>query len=204
MAIVKATYTRKGSSAKAAIRYMQHRPGKEQERMTRTLFGIDGALGRWQAYHMIDQAEKGSVFFRFVVSPDPQGEDTDKDLRLWEVTERTMHTLEERIHKQVSWVAVEHDDHAPHRHVHIVAVVAGRLQEQDFQALRQTATEACLEQRRELDLTRAQQGEEAAWERSVKLHNEYFCFSARLSTGYRLSLRQTTACTKPALLTHLK
>ena len=58
-----------------------------------------------------------------------------------------------------------HADHAPHRHVHIVAVVGGRLQAQDFQLLRKTATEACLEQRRELDLARAQKarmiGEEA-------------------------------------------
>src|SRR5947209_8707074 len=141
MAIVKANYTKNRAVAKATIRYNQHRPGKEQTRMTRTLFGIDGAMGRWQAYRMIDEAEKGSVFFRFVISPDPSGEDPQKDLRLWEVTEKTMLTLEERLHKQVSWVAVEHADHAPHRHVHVVAVVAGRLNAQDFQSLRQTATE---------------------------------------------------------------
>ena len=46
-----------------------------------------------------------------------------------------MQTLEDRLQKQVQWVAAEHDDHAPHRHVHIVAVVAGRLHVQDFQAL---------------------------------------------------------------------
>ena len=127
-------------------------------------------MGRWQAYRMIDEAEKGSVFFRFVISPDPKQEDTQQDLRLREVTEKTMLMLEERLHKQVAWVAAVHADHAPHRHVHVVVVVRGRLNVQDFQALRQRATEVCLEQRQELDLMREQQArerEEAAWERSI-------------------------------------
>ncbi len=167
MAIVKANYTKRSGGAKANIRYIQHRPGKEQAHTTRTLFGIDGRLGRYDAYRMIDSAEKGSVFFRFILSPDPTGEDTQNDLRLWEITEHTMHTLEDRLHKQVAWVAVEHNDHAPHRHVHIVAVVKGRLQVQDFQALRQSATEACLAQRRELDRAQSEQRKEIAWERSL-------------------------------------
>jgi len=167
MAIVKATYTKNRAIAKATIRYIQHRPGNGNTRTTRSLFGIDGLVGRYEAYRMIDEAEKGSVFFRIVISPDPKGEDTSKDLRLWEVTEKTMHTLEERLHKEVSWVAVEHNDHAPHRHVHVVAVVKGRLQAQDFQALRQTTTDACLEQRKELDLQQRAQGKEVGWERSV-------------------------------------
>src|SRR5712691_13571526 len=104
MAIVKATYTRKASGAKASLRYIAHRPGKDGVRATRTLFGIDGAMGRWQAYRMIDEAEKGSLFFRFVISPDPKREDTDKDLFLREVTEKTMLRLEEHIQKEVSWV----------------------------------------------------------------------------------------------------
>src|SRR5437868_4882635 len=168
MAIVKASFTKSSAGAKASIRYIQHRPGKDNEKKTRTLFGSDGALGRWQAYRMIDEAEKGSLFFRFVISPDPKREDTGKDLFLREVTEKTMLSLEERLHKQVSWVAAEHDDHAPHRHVHVVAVVPGRLQVRDFQAMRQAATEAALAQRHERDLAREQQAqrrEEAQWER---------------------------------------
>lgn len=165
MAIVKATYTKKGQGAKASIRYIQHRQGREGERVSRTLFGIDGFMGRHEAYRMIDSAEKGSVFFRFVISPDPATEDTDKVLYLRDVTEKTMESLEDRLHTEIFWVAVEHNDHAPHRHVHVVAVVAGRLNAQDFQALRQTATEACLEQRRERDLVLVQKArEEAAWE----------------------------------------
>ncbi len=168
MAIVKATYTKSRGGAKASLRYIEHRPGKDNEKVTRTLFGTDGAMGRWQAYRMIDDSQKGSLFFRFVISPDPKGEDISKDLFLREITEKTMLSLEERLHKQVSWVAAEHDDHAPHRHVHVVAVVPGRLQVRDFQAMRQAATEAALKQRHERDLVREQQEqerEEAEWER---------------------------------------
>ena len=100
---------------------------------------------------MIDEAEKGSFFFRVVISPDPAKEDSQKDLFLREITEKTMLSLEERLHQRVSWVAVEHNDHAPHRHVHVVAVVPGKLNVQDFQVMRQTATEEALQQRRERD-----------------------------------------------------
>jgi len=78
MAIVKATYTKKANGAKASIRYIEHRPGKDGAKAARALFGIDGAMGRWQAYHMIDEAEKGNIFYRFVISPDPKGEDSEK------------------------------------------------------------------------------------------------------------------------------
>src|SRR2546421_8129516 len=168
MAIVKASFTKSSTGAKASIRYIEHRPGKDNEKVTRTLFGSDGGMGRWQAYQMIDEAAKGSLFFRFVISPDPKQEDTGKDLFLREVTEKTMLMLEEHLHKHVSWVAAEHDDHAPHRHVHVVAVVAGRLQVQDLQAMRTQATETALEQRRHRDLAREQQEREREgeqWER---------------------------------------
>src|SRR6184192_4216805 len=154
MAIVKATYTKSSRGAKASIRYIEHRPGKDNAKINRTLFGIDGAMGRWEAYAMIDEAEKGSLFFRFVISPDPQTEDTEKDLFLREITEQTMLSLEDRLHREVQWVAAEHNDHAPHRHVHIVAVVPGRLQVHNFQSMRKIATEVALAQRQERDLTR--------------------------------------------------
>src|ERR1051326_5967074 len=166
MAIVKATYTKSSKGAKASIRYIEHRPGKDNEKINRTLFGMDGAMGRWQAYAMIDEAEKGSFFFRFVISPDPKTEDTEKDLFLREITEQTMLSLEDRLQREVQWVASIHDEHAPHRHVHIVAVVPGKLQVQDFQSMRRTATETGLAQRHERDLVRQMQHhkeQEAQW-----------------------------------------
>ena len=74
--------------------------------------------------------------------------------------------LEEQLQQEVHWVAAVHDDHAPHRHIHIVAVVPGRLQVQDFHAMRQTATAAALAQRHQRDLAQQQkrEREEAQWE----------------------------------------
>jgi hypothetical protein len=178
MAIVKNNYVkpdgREKAKAKASIRYIEHRRGKDGAKITRTLFNGDGAVGRYEAYRMIDEAEKGSIFFRFIISPDAQTEDTRRDLHLREVTEKTMLSLEEQIKKQVQWVAAVHDDHTAIRHVHIVAIVPGRLPRQEFQALPQVlrvaATEASLAQRHERDLAREQkeqeqEKEEAQWER---------------------------------------
>jgi hypothetical protein len=157
MAIVKATYTKSRAGAKASIRYIGERPGKDGAKITRDLFGVDGLMGRDQAYRLIDEAPKGSFFYRFILSPDPKLEDTRRDLHLREVTEKTMQTLQRRLKQEVAWVAAEHDDHAPNRHVHVVAVVKGKLHTRDFQAMRQRATEAALFQRKERDLAREQQ-----------------------------------------------
>src|ERR671919_2625340 len=110
MAIVKATYTKSSNIAKAGIRYIEHRPGRDGEKVKRELYGADGVMDRQQAYQMIDEAEKGTAFFRLVISPDPAKEDAEKDLLLNEITAQTMQTLEERLKKQVSYVAAEHDD----------------------------------------------------------------------------------------------
>jgi hypothetical protein len=172
MAIVKATYTKAGRGAKASIRYIAHRSGQDGQKITRTLFGSDGQMSRPEAYRMVDEAEKGSRFFRFVLSPDPKQEDTKQDLSLREITAQTMGELEDRLHRQVRWVAAIHADHTKNRHVHIVAIVPGHLQVADLKSLRQAATAASSQQRQQLDLTHAyklsqekqtKQEEEAEW-----------------------------------------
>ena len=171
MAIFKANFIPKQvnvrSVAKAHIRYIEHRPGKEGEKITRTLYNSDGVMGRWEAYRMIDEAEKGSVFYRLVINFDAQKEDTHKDIYVQEVTEKTMLGLEGRLAQHIQWVAATHDDHTPLRHVHILAIVPKRLQVYDLQAARQIATEAALEQRYQRDnaLEQKQEREEAQWER---------------------------------------
>jgi predicted RNA-binding Zn-ribbon protein involved in translation (DUF1610 family) len=154
MAIVKATYTKSREGAKASIRYIEQRPGKDRAKITRSLFEIDGVMDREQAYRFIDQAEEGSVFYRFILSPDPKLEDRMRDLHLRGITEQTMQSLNTLLKKEVTWVAAEHADHAPHRHVHVVACVPGKLTVEDFEVLRLSATEAALFQRKERDLTR--------------------------------------------------
>ncbi len=155
MAIVKANYTRNGRTAKAAVRYIEHRPGKGRARLVRTLFTADGKVDRQDAYTMIDQAASGSYFYRLVISPDPMSEDSDRDVALRELTERAMHSLEDRFQRSVPWVAAVHDDHAEHRHIHAIAIVPAWLQKQDLQRLRSAATGAAVEQRRQLVLRRA-------------------------------------------------
>ena len=166
MAIVKTNYTRSRGAAKASVRYITHRPGRDGRKTVRSIYGVDGELKKSDAYQMIDQAERGSVFFRIVISPDPEKEDTKKDLFLWQITENTMLTLEERLKREVPFIAVEHKDNAPQSHVHILACVKGKLTPRDFQALRESATGAALAQRQERDLARqakARSIEEAQW-----------------------------------------
>jgi hypothetical protein len=168
MAFVEAKYTRNPKVAKAKIRYIENRPGKDGQHTRRVLFGHDGQVTREEAYTMIDEAEKGSIFFRFIISPDPKQEDTHKDLHLRDITIRTMQKLEERIKYSVTFAAAIHADHTPIRHVHVIAVVKGRVYQPDTLALIQEATEASLEQRIQLDLVRESQIREQTvqWERN--------------------------------------
>jgi hypothetical protein len=158
MAIVRATsYTRSRKAIKATIRYNQHRAGKDGERKSRELFGLDGSLGRITAYEMIDGAEKGTVFFRFVISPDIETEDTAKDLELQELTRQTMLALQEHLEKRVPFAAAIHDDHTDLRHVHLVACLTSRLGPEHFKTMRDVATDGASLQRQERDATRQQQ-----------------------------------------------
>lgn len=158
MAIVRADFVNRGKSeravAKANIRYIQNRRGQDGAKITRTLFGSDGAMKRHEAYRMIDEAPKGSIFFRFKISPDPRREDTRRDLDMRELIHKTMQALESRVHQPVSWVGALHDDHSPLRHAHVLTVVQKRLFKEDFQHLIQVATQTCLDERRGLDLGR--------------------------------------------------
>jgi hypothetical protein len=139
-AIIKATFTRARGAAKANIRYIQHRKGLDGHKATRELFGAVGSMERGEAYRLIDDAEKGTVFFRIIISP-PQ----DKTVSLQEVTAQTMLHLEERLGKPCPYIAAAHAaDHSPYHHVHCLALVKGRLGREDFAALRERATEAAL------------------------------------------------------------
>src|SRR5207244_9381686 len=114
--------------------------------------GRVGAMGTLDAYSLIDEAQDGSFFYRFVLSPDPVGEDTRRDLNMQELTYKTMQSLERRLQTQLLWVAALHQEHAPNRHCHIIAALPRRLTVKDFARLRFEATRASAEQRRTLDL----------------------------------------------------
>jgi hypothetical protein len=118
VAIFKANYCKRGrterSLAKASVRYIQHRAGFEGEKISRDLFGSDGVMDRYQAYRMIDEAAKGSFFYRFVLSPDPKREDRNHDLDMRDIARHTILALEDRFDQPILWVGAVHDDHAPH------------------------------------------------------------------------------------------
>ena len=156
MAIVKANYVKRGERsrgrAKATIRYIQERPGNKGEKLTRTLFGSDGSLTIEQAYRMIDEAAQHTLFYRLVISPDPRREDALRDLDLAELTKQTVAELENRLKTQILFAAALHDDHTPHRHVHVLALIKRKLSRGDIDFLRTSATQATLIQRRLRDL----------------------------------------------------
>jgi hypothetical protein len=181
MAVMKATYVTKDkkerSGAKDFIRYIEHRPGKDNERTSRNLFGIDGFVGRWEAFRFVDEAPKGRYFYRIVVSPDPEKEDTKRDLPLRELINATMQTLQERRDTPIEWVAAVHDDHTDKRHIHALAMVKGRLNKEELKILTDAATEEAQLQRHARDLMRdvaayQREREEAAWELEPELEED--------------------------------
>jgi MobL relaxases len=169
MAVVKTHYERRGkvgnAKAKDTVRYIQHRTGKDNERVMRPLFSSDGPMHRQEAYQFIDEAPKGTKFFTIIINPDPEKEDTHKDLDMRALTMTTMQTIEEIITAQgittpVVWVAAVHDDHTDKHHVHVLAALQGRLDKPDLQRLIAATTHTCLEQRRELDRVLSRQAQE--------------------------------------------
>jgi predicted SnoaL-like aldol condensation-catalyzing enzyme len=95
MAVVKTNFVKRGKDekkrAKATVRYIQHRPGKDGKKQIRTLFGRDGVTERIDAYRMIDEAQKSDILFRAIVTPDPNEEDTKQDLNMREVARSDNH-----------------------------------------------------------------------------------------------------------------
>ena len=136
---------------------MAHRPGREGERMTRDLFGHDGERRKAEAYQMID-AQKGMTYFRIVLNFDPKREDTRRDLDLRAITRQTIRALEDRLQRQIEFIAVEHNNHGKNklRHIHAILPIklakGERLTRADFKFLRDFATEKALLQRKARDL----------------------------------------------------
>jgi hypothetical protein len=184
MAVVKASFVKRGKAgnakAKDTVRYIQHRPDKDNEAITRPLFGSDGPMTRLEAYQFIDDAPKGTKFFTIIINPDPEKEDTHKDLDMRAITMTTMQTIEEIITAQgittpVIWVAALHDDHTDKNHVHVLASVQGRLDTPDLDRIREATTNACLEQRRELDRALSRQVQEQkrdGWEPELTVEED--------------------------------
>jgi hypothetical protein len=154
MAVIKANYVRRGkvgnAKAKENVRYIQHRPDKDKEPVMRPLFTNDGPMTRLEVYQFIDEAPKGTHFYTIIINPDPEKEDTHKDLDMRQIAITTMQSIEDIVKTPVTWVAAVHDDHTDKNHVHALAAVNRRLDTPALNKIRDAATQACLDQRREL------------------------------------------------------
>lgn len=157
MAIVKASYTRSRQKIKATLRYIIHRPGREGERLTRTLFSRDGQPSKAQAYEFID-AQKGMTYFHLKLNFHPSREDKRKDLDLRAITKQTIATLQKRLNRPVRFLATEHNDHTALRHIHAIVLIklgrGERIGRDDWKACRDEATAQALVERRALDVVR--------------------------------------------------
>jgi hypothetical protein len=171
MAIVKNNYVKRGKGqidrVKASLRYIAHRPGKDNKRMYRELFSYDGVMEKEQAYRMFDAAEKGTNFFRLVISTDPKLEDTYKDLQMRAIAIKTIQHLEDKLHLEgkIQFVAAIHNDHTRIRHIHAIVLVPKKLTKEEFkvfQDLKHAATAEALRQRQQLDQVREAQRQQAA------------------------------------------
>jgi hypothetical protein len=146
MAVVRLKYIRGKQQIKAHLRYITHRRGKTQEKITRLLFGRDGLTDKRATYEMIDSAKRGTAFFKIMISPDPRREDTYRDLDLQHVTRQTIKRIEKQLGRHFQFVATVHNDHTPHRHVHGIFLLQGRLSKEEFRALQKTAYRTATQQ----------------------------------------------------------
>src|SRR5512132_2848341 len=140
MAVVTIKYIRDKDQIKSNLRYFTHRSGREREKITRAIFTNVGQTDKQEFYRQVRDAGRGTVFFKFMISPDPKREDSGKDLDLPYITRRTMRKLEQAIGRRLYFVAAVHNaDHTPVRHVHGIFLVKGRLSKEHFRLLQEVA-----------------------------------------------------------------
>jgi|SRR5271165_2144816 len=155
MAIVRITSrTSVPSEALDSIGYIAGRQNSRGQRQDRELFTENGhVITKIEATELIANAPEGTTFFRTVISPDPVREDTNRDLNLKTLTEKTMITLQERYkNMNIQYFGAIHDDHTDNRHVHLIAFIQKRrLTRADLRSLIRSATVEALSQRRLLD-----------------------------------------------------
>jgi predicted Zn-ribbon and HTH transcriptional regulator len=193
MAIVKAKYIRGKGRIKAHLRYITHRRGLEGERITRPLFGRDGALSKQQIYDMIDKSRRGAVFHKFVINFHPNKEDTRKDLNLWELTRNTLEHIKTHFGDSVPFVATIHDDHTLLRHVHGFFLVEGRLNKEEFAKIKglwKIATAEARRQRYRLDRMR----KSLRYQKLIPMIEKYQHNRQQGRRGGRKPLRMQPAC----------
>jgi hypothetical protein len=156
MAVVKLKYIRQRTQLKRHVRYITHRRGNEEGRVTRALFTSEGFTNKRTVYDLIDGAARGTVFYKLMINLDPRREDIRKDLDLEHITRQTILALERQLGLTLPFAAVVHPaDHTPLRHVHGIFLLPRRVSKEAFRELRflawTTATANARLQRRARD-----------------------------------------------------
>lgn len=154
------------AKAKATLGYNETRKGKEGEEIERKLFGNQGTVTREQAEWLIEKASEQTYFFRWILSPDVNEENGEKDLDLWQLARDGVRWLEERLQRQgeIQLIGAEHNDHTGIPHIHAILLIERRgrdliLNKRDIDEFREVVHKLALEQRRN-----RQQGREIAAE----------------------------------------
>jgi hypothetical protein len=154
MAVVKLKYARGRDAIKAHLRYIIHRPGKEVGRLTRELFQHNYQdVSKHYGYDFINNAPRGTIYYKMMINFHPVKEDTHKDLDLQHIASLTVREMQARLGRTVPFIATIHDGHEKTdlRHIHAICLVQGRLCKEDFAKLKtlwQTATAEVRLQRR--------------------------------------------------------
>lgn len=147
--VVKTSYTRSASKAKASVRYMQHRQSDLGERSQRQLFGPSGELSRAEVYDRLDRAAEAqgkTYFYRLVFNPGEGHADLSEEGRQAWAAE-VMARIEAQGNQVRAWVAVSHTDQGEHDHLHILAATSRTVQKDELADLRTHSREAYDHQR---------------------------------------------------------
>src|SRR3954464_164499 len=142
------------NKAQATLGYNETRLGKDGAEIERQLFGKSGPLTKEQAERQIKFAPPNTYFWRMKLSPDPNGENAEKILDLWELTRDAVRWLEERLGRvgKIGLIGAEHNDHTEIAHIHAILLIERRGREKiltrdGINAFREATAQRALDQR---------------------------------------------------------
>jgi hypothetical protein len=152
------------TSAKATLGYNETRLGKDGAEIERQLFGKSGPLTKEQAERLFESASRNTYFWRMILSPDPNGENAEKNLDLWELSRDAVRWLEERLGREgeIGLIGAEHNDHTEIAHIHAILLIErkGRekiLTKDDINEFREAVAQMALGKKQDRQLAVEQQ-----------------------------------------------
>lgn len=179
MAIVKAKYLSEkrsgGTYANNALRYALERDAdqKQSHQEGQERIAFDGSRDAISASDALAEIEnsKGNYYYHIILNAG----DGHSEVDLQEWTRDTMTNLENTLDVEgkadnFKWVAVEHDDHANHDHIHVVMVSDIKLDKDALNELRDFTTES-FDSRKEL-IQSVQQGLEQDYSKDQSISVE--------------------------------